>query len=81
MLYFCVYLLTWVSKIFTAHARIYTNNLGVCVCLLLCSASLFQVLMNLRNKKGGVPGRVLRVSFLKFPQDYLGFPVVHLVLS
>ena len=31
MLYFCVYLLTWVSKIPTAHARIYTNNLGVCV--------------------------------------------------
>ena len=30
MLYFCVYLLTWVSKILTAHARIYTNNL-VCV--------------------------------------------------
>ena len=32
MLYFCEYLLTWVSKILTAHARIYANNL-VCVCV------------------------------------------------
>ena len=59
-------------RLCTGHAQIYTDNICVCVGVVVVRICLpFKVFMNLWIKKGGAPGRLLRVSYFRFVIPYI----------